>query len=213
VPEEWHSFDPSIVPLHVKRGGRELKSSGKVRYCRRCQCYKPDRAHHDSSSDQCVLRMDHHCPWINNTVGHRNQKYFLLFVGYMTFCSVYIFGTSIPASVRVLQYLLYPMGPPSLPRILWAVNWLLADTVAGLFSVTLSMFLYFHVCLAAQNMTTIEFMEKKDKLKTVDQVHLYDLGVKENLIAVFGRQWYLWWLPVYTTPGDGVHFPNILDVD
>ena len=30
VPEEWHSFDPSIVPLHVKRGGRELKSSGKA---------------------------------------------------------------------------------------------------------------------------------------------------------------------------------------
>ena len=28
------------------------------------------------------MKMDHHCPWINNCIGHFNQKFFILFVWY-----------------------------------------------------------------------------------------------------------------------------------
>lgn len=34
------------------------------RKCHCCMVYKPDRVHHCSVCGQCVLRMDHHCPWI-----------------------------------------------------------------------------------------------------------------------------------------------------
>jgi len=33
-------------------------------------------------SGQCVLKMDHFCPWVGNTVGFRNYKFFLLFLFY-----------------------------------------------------------------------------------------------------------------------------------
>lgn len=33
--------------------------------------------------------MDHHCPWINNCVGERNQKYFLQFLLYVGVMSAY----------------------------------------------------------------------------------------------------------------------------
>ena len=36
---------------------------GEVRYCSECSHVKPDRAHHCSVCGQCVLKMDHHCPW------------------------------------------------------------------------------------------------------------------------------------------------------
>lgn len=29
---------------------------------------------------RCVMKMDHHCPWINNCVGHYNHGYFTSFL-------------------------------------------------------------------------------------------------------------------------------------
>jgi palmitoyltransferase len=36
------------------------------KFCQKCNIYKPFRAHHCSVCNRCVLKMDHHCPWINN---------------------------------------------------------------------------------------------------------------------------------------------------
>ncbi|XP_049557283.1 palmitoyltransferase ZDHHC20 isoform X8 [Orcinus orca] len=51
----------------LRRAARDLpiyttSASKTIRYCERCQLIKPDRAHHCSACDMCVLKMDHHCP-------------------------------------------------------------------------------------------------------------------------------------------------------
>ncbi|KAB1267601.1 Palmitoyltransferase ZDHHC20 [Camelus dromedarius] len=51
----------------LRRAARDLpiyttSASRTIRYCERCQLIKPDRAHHCSACDICVLKMDHHCP-------------------------------------------------------------------------------------------------------------------------------------------------------
>lgn len=42
--------------------------TGTVRFCDKCMLVKPDRAHHCSVCGMCVLKMDHHCPWVKTFI-------------------------------------------------------------------------------------------------------------------------------------------------
>ncbi|GLH01162.1 Palmitoyltransferase Hip14 [Gryllus bimaculatus] len=64
-----------------------------VRYCHKCQHIKPDRAHHCSVCGECVLKMDHHCPWNELKEMSRFHILFLFFVSVMFAISlVSLFG-------------------------------------------------------------------------------------------------------------------------
>lgn len=80
--------NPGAVPCNafpLQYDWEDLQAEGgwrEKRTCLRCKSFKPPRAHHDSVTGRCILRLDHYCPWVNNAVGLLNHKYFLLFVLY-----------------------------------------------------------------------------------------------------------------------------------
>jgi len=76
VPSDAQPLPAEAAALEEQGGWR------KRRFCSRCKAFKPARAHHDSVTGRCVVKLDHFCPWVNNAVGVFNHKFFLLFVLY-----------------------------------------------------------------------------------------------------------------------------------
>ena len=56
--------------------------------CYTCGLKRAARAHHCSSCNKCILRMDHHCPWIANCIGWKNHGHFLRFILYTWLAAV-----------------------------------------------------------------------------------------------------------------------------
>ncbi|MFS7968302.1 putative protein S-acyltransferase [Helianthus anomalus] len=81
---------PGSIGTLLACGVGSLQRPGALtKRCDKCSAYKPPRAHHCRVCRRCVLKMDHHCTWINNCVGQRNYKAFFLLVFYGTISSLY----------------------------------------------------------------------------------------------------------------------------
>merc|ERR1712057_121382 len=88
VPGKFLAIDDEEYKLFAndaQGGSIEKKLDGSGRWCRKCVKVKPDRCHHCRVCQRCVLKMDHHCPWINNCVGFYNYKFFISLVFWGTF--------------------------------------------------------------------------------------------------------------------------------
>lgn len=88
-----------ILAYVVKRNDLPVSCrtyDGGIRFCEKCNLIKPDRCHHCSICGICILKMDHHCPWINNCVSFNNYKFFVLFLGYTFALCIFVAATTFP---------------------------------------------------------------------------------------------------------------------
>eukprot|EP01006_Ploeotia_vitrea_P034441 TRINITY_DN65753_c6_g2_i1.p1 TRINITY_DN65753_c6_g2~~TRINITY_DN65753_c6_g2_i1.p1 ORF type:complete len:339 (+),score=170.02 TRINITY_DN65753_c6_g2_i1:49-1065(+) len=173
------------------------QKNGSFRYCSRCELYKPDRCHHCRICDACVLRMDHHCPWIANCVGFHNYKYFALLLLYAALSCLFIIVTMFPRMLRTFRPVLDTSSfvREDLPVVI-------AFVVCSFLFMALSAFFVFHMNLVMNSLSTIELREKKNSDNEFIQhrwrvAHMkFDRGSKyENFVHVFGSPW-MWLIPI-----------------
>eukprot|EP00927_Polykrikos_kofoidii_P065601 TRINITY_DN6133_c0_g1_i1.p1 TRINITY_DN6133_c0_g1~~TRINITY_DN6133_c0_g1_i1.p1 ORF type:complete len:716 (+),score=94.73 TRINITY_DN6133_c0_g1_i1:166-2148(+) len=175
--------------------------NGEARWCRKSHSYKPDRAHFCRVTNRCVLRMDHYCPWLGNTIGFKNHKFFFLFL-------LYASGTCGMLGMSFLHFMMH-VTSPALSTYMLIIDQILTASL----SMVLIPFFSFHCWLLVRNLTTIEFCEKMRKQDgaedpTESAAWLYDVGIIENIRQVMGHNPLLWLLPVGGPAGEGVTFPQ-----
>ncbi|PKA53111.1 putative S-acyltransferase [Apostasia shenzhenica] len=159
----------------------------RIRFCRKCNQFKPPRCHHCSVCGRCVLKMDHHCVWVVNCVGALNYKFFLLFLLYTFLETTLVTLSLLPHFIAFFNDGEIPGTPGTLATtfLTFVLNLAFALSVLG--------FLIMHISLVLGNTTTIEAYEKKSTPKW-----RYDLGRRRNFEQVFGIDKKYWLIPAYS---------------
>jgi len=129
----------------------ELREKG-YKWCRTCEIVRPPRASHCSSCDHCILRFDHHCPFVNNCVGQRNYAFFTGFV-----------SSALCLAITVLPLIFWWMTAPSdksssdiMKKSSVRIAMLIIGLVVSLVAVALLGLWCYHLFLVATNRTTKE---------------------------------------------------------
>ena len=191
-------------------------------FCNSCKMMRPARAHHCRICKVCILQYDHHCPWVNNCIGHNNYRSFVLLVFYiMAGCTygvcmlgidfylmmknrIEVFGWSIFGAEYGTGLLDLPF-----PWILWkdyvADGYIDRDIVLRaafplMFFVGLIMywFLGYHIRIILSGFTTLEDMSRPQS----GTLNPFDDGPQNNLKQVLGRSWIRLFIPMPDHPKD-----------
>ncbi|XP_024028589.1 probable protein S-acyltransferase 16 [Morus notabilis] len=198
-------IEDSQNPIHeIKRKG------GDLRYCQKCSHYKPPRAHHCRVCQRCVLRMDHHCIWINNCVGHANYKVFFVFLVYAVIACIY----SLVLLVGSLTT--DPQNDEEQSVDSFRTIYVISGMLLILLSVALSVLLGWHIYLVLENKTTIEYHEGVRAMWLAEKggqvySHPYDLGAYENLTTVLGPSIFRWMCLASGHIGSGLRFRTVYE--
>jgi len=234
VPPAWHLAMEDVERLGAARSEEEWKSilaslasqlgcqvrqrsvQNAVRYCEKCLAIKPDRSHHCSVCEECTLKMDHHCPWVNNCVGFLNYKFFILFLLYALCYCVTIASTTARHffNLWLTGGGSEESGAEDQEEVGSAkYHILLVFFVSIMFSLSISSLFSYHIWLLFHNRSTLEQFRAPSFDNQTSDPNGWSLGKLGNLREVMGDSPWLWLFPVPTTLGDGLRFPTRIGCD
>nr|XP_057926214.1 palmitoyltransferase ZDHHC12-B-like isoform X2 [Doryrhamphus excisus] len=169
----------------------QASTAPRLRRCGFCLLQQPMRAKHCQTCKRCVRRFDHHCPWIENCVGERNHRWFVVYL-----------AVQLLALLWALQVALSGISPSGTWESWLRGNGFLlaALCVAGVMAAVVAVLLGCHVYLVSINRTTWEFMSRHRIAylrERADEDNPFDRGVLCNLWDFFCACGAVAWEQVY----------------
>ena len=122
--------------------------------CKKCNIFRPKRAHHCRYCNKCILDMDHHCFALNKCIGKNNYKIYIKYLVFVELNTTLIFGSSLYVCYNYHSEIsLYSL-----------IKYVLISIASFLGSATLYFYLLFQAYLSFSNLTTLEFIYPKLRL-------------------------------------------------
>lgn len=214
---------PSYLPIGWKPKNKKHESYLQV--CSICpNTFKAPRAHHCRKCDRCVVKMDHHCPYVANCIGHGNQSHFIWFLflavvgclhgAIILICALY-------AGLYRDYYIYHQEYEKATVKL---TTWSLILTIFNIglsvgVVIAVGMLLFFQMRAVIRNRTGIEdwildkaIYRRQSMMRAAREdgnvkyqvkpfVYPYDLGWKKNMAQVLNFSC----LPV----GDGISWPVV----
>lgn len=185
---------------------------GTQTYCDKCKKNRPERSHHCRLCNVCILKMDHHCPWINNCVGANNQKsfYLMLFYALIGCLLSFIFtsGDCYALMTKKTQYNLEYYSYPAYYKIFINLSKgspAIAFFASAMIGLSIIILLIAQIPNLRYAMTSIEFMEYNSDYS---KCPYYSNNFCENFISLFGQHIYEWFIPIESKSYDNIPFEN-----
>eukprot|EP00750_Incisomonas_marina_P032509 INCI9200.6.p1 GENE.INCI9200.6~~INCI9200.6.p1 ORF type:complete len:344 (-),score=28.62 INCI9200.6:450-1481(-) len=137
----------------AQKGGWMHRGPFEWGVCRETNKPKPPRSHFDNVTNKLVLNMDHYCPWMFNTVGYANYRYFVLFLFYVWLGTWYLAAEAYGPFMNERAYGLHRSRDFGNPASLVTLFFALMVAVGA----AITILLVWHLYLVTTAQTTIEF--------------------------------------------------------
>ena len=146
-----------IDSVYINDNDKELENiSEKHDYtsCKKCNKFRPKRAHHCRFCNKCILEMDHHCFSLNKCIGKNNYAIYIKYLIFVELNTSLLFGSSLYVCYNYYSQL----------SIYYLIKYSLISIASFLCSATLYLYLIFLAYLYLSNLTTLEYLYPKLRL-------------------------------------------------